>query len=82
MDKEDAKEKTLASKIRATFMAVCSELYKDTFQNNSYWQKLNLGKAPEIKNESDKVKGEYIINILKEKNGKVVNISKEVITIK
>lgn len=82
MDKEDAKEKTLASKIRATFMAVCSVLYKDTFQNNSYWQKLNLGNAPEIKNESDKVKGEYIINILKEKDGKVVNISKKVIIIK
>ena len=82
MDKEDAKEKTLASKIRATFMAVCSVLYKDTFQNNSYWQKLNLENAPEIKNESDKVKGEYIINILKEKDGKVVNISKKVIIIK
>ena len=82
MDKEDAKEKTLASKIRATYMAVCSELYKGTFQDNAYWLKLKMGKAPGIKNISDKVKGEYIINILKEKDGKIVNISKKVITLK
>ncbi len=67
MDKESAAEHTLASKMRATCMAICSNLYKDAFENEKFWESFDLSESPCIANKKDIVKGEYTINIIKGK---------------
>ena len=67
MDKERAAEHTLASKMRATCMAICSILYRDAFENKKFWESFDLSESPSIANKKDIVKGEYTINIIKGK---------------
>ena len=71
MDKEDAPEGTLASKMRATYMKICSELYKEvTFPSNPVNEEPYgnyLTGLPAIKNDGDIISGDYTFNIIKAK---------------
>ena len=82
MDKEVAVPGSLASKMRATYMAICSELYAKTFNNPNKLNKINLTK-PQIKNPNDVIHGVYVINVIQESPNpkKIVHISKTTITI-
>ena len=55
MDKDDAPANTLASKMRATYMKICTEYYQ--MSNNP---------LIEIKNNDDVVSGKYTFNVLEE----------------
>ena len=48
-------------------MAICSNLYKDAFENKKFWESFDLSESPSIANKKDIVKGEYTINIIKGK---------------
>lgn len=66
MDKEDAPAGTLASKMRATYMQICTQLYKDDlFPKSKYLQDF-----PEVKNLQDTIPGEYLFNIIKGKTNR------------
>ena len=71
MDKEDAPARTLASKMRATYMKICSELYKEvTFPSNPVNEEPfgnYLTGLPAIKNDSDIISRDYTFNIIKAK---------------
>ena len=78
LDKQ-GKEDSLASKFKATIMAVCSELYKDFFSNDMIWSEYNMS-APQIINPSDVQTGYYKINIIgKKSNNEILGpITKEI----
>jgi len=82
MDKEEAVPGSLASKMRATYMAICSELYAKTFNDPNKLNSINLTK-PQIKNPNDVIHGVYVINVIQESPNpkKIVHISKTTITI-
>lgn len=68
MDKDDAPANTLASKMRATYMKICTEYYQ--MSNNP---------LIEIKNNDDVVSGKYTFNVLeelKDKDNDIIIISK------
>lgn len=65
MDKEDAPEGTLASKMRATYMKICSELYKGVFPEDG--NKNYLDSLPSLINEKDAIKGGCTFNVIKQK---------------
>lgn len=70
MDKEDAPEGTLASKMRATYMKICSELYGNVFSeinNENYLKSL-----PKLKNEKDAIKGGCTFNLIKASKKKII----------
>ena len=73
MDKEDAPEGTLASKMRATYMKICTELYgKVPFlsssdpENDEQFGNYLTG-LPAIKNYGDVITGQYTFNLIKAK---------------
>ena len=70
MDKESATKKTLASKMRATCMAICTKLYKDSLKDGEFLKIFDLDKSPSIVNKKDVVKGKFTINIIKGKQNK------------
>jgi len=81
MDKEDAPKGTLASKMRATYMTICTQLYNSeggVFPKNCKHNKESvfgsyLSKLPEIANEDDAISEKCTYNIISEKNyGKIV----------
>ena len=78
MDKEEAVPGSLASKMRATFMAICSNLYANIFNNPNKLNAINLPKPPQIKNSNDEIHGVYDINVIQESPNpkKIVHISK------
>ena len=82
MDKEEAVPGSLASKMRATYMAICSELYAKTFNDPNKLNSINLTK-PQIKNPNDVIHGVYVINVIQESPNpkKIVHISKTTKTI-
>lgn len=82
MDKEEAVPGSLASKMRATYMAICSELYAKTFNDPNKLNSINLTKL-QIKNPNDVIHGVYVINVIQESPNpkKIVHISKTTITI-
>lgn len=61
MDK-DSQAGTLASKLKATFMQICADLY---FKNidNGLWGNLSMGK-PKVQNPKDVVKQNFKLNII------------------
>ena len=77
MDKEEAVPGSLASKMRATYMEICSKLYAKTFNDQNKLNEINLTK-PQIKNPNDVIHGVYVINVIQESPNpkKIVHISK------
>ena len=69
MDKEDAVEGSLASKLRATYMAICIKLYftKLNEQNNYWIDKLDMGSAPDVIHQQDIKHDTYQFNIIQKK---------------
>lgn len=82
MDKEDAEPESLASKMRATFMAVCAKLYSDIFKNHEYWENLNMETAPLIQNSNDIIGDNYTIYLLQEKASKAIQITQTQVSFK
>lgn len=76
MDKEDAVEDSLASKMRATYMAICKKWYDDTFSDNQFTNKFEID-VPEIKNEKDIIHQEYKFNVINEKINNTIDITIE-----
>lgn len=84
MDKEDALSGTLASKMRATYMQICSELYNDVFESPR--QEDNSGETifgnyltnlPAIENPDDVIEETYNFNVIKEKKGDNIVIDRQ-----
>ena len=85
MDKVGSPEKSLASKMRATYMKICKKLYEDYFKDKEYWKRIDLVQAPKIENPKDSRKGTYCVNVVHGKesdNDKNVKIRKKQIIIK
>lgn len=84
MDKEDSPAETLASKMRATYMKICSELYNDVFESPR--QEDNSGETifgnyltnlPAIENPDDVIEETYNFNVIKEKKGDNIVIDRQ-----
>jgi len=72
MDKENCEKNTLASKMRATVMAICKYRYSEETKNE------------EVVNKSDIQKGGYLINVIKKPDEETgaIRIVKEKVTLK
>lgn len=65
MDK-DAPQGSVASKLKATFMAICWQYYQ--LASCSHWGALQMGShIPQVVNPQDVVHGEYTINVIQRK---------------
>lgn len=65
MDK-DAPQGSVASKLKATFMAICWQYYQ--LASCSHWGALQMGShVPQVVNPQDVVHGEYTINVIQRK---------------
>ena len=77
MDKEMATPGSLASQMRATYMAICSKLYKKGFKSEIY----KLNKFPGVQHPKEIVKLTYSFNEIGKKEVDAVIIKKGRITI-
>jgi hypothetical protein len=78
MDKEKATPGSLASKMRATFMAICTNLYKANFDPG----KFHLKAFPPILQPKDILPGSYSLNMIEKKQGDAIIIKRNKQTIK
>ena len=83
MDKEDAPEGTLASKMRATYMKICTELYGEVPflsspdpENDEQFGNYLTG-LPAIKNYGDVITGQYTFNLIKAKKERNITQNKK-----
>ena len=74
MDKEDAPAETLASKMRATYMQLCTKLYNEYQESKEskkgvFPEKVEgnyLSGLPKVKNKEDIISGEFSFNVISE----------------
>lgn len=74
MDKEDAPAETLASKMRATYMQLCTKLYNeyqesDESKKGVFPEEVEgnyLSGLPEVKNKEDVISGDFSFNVISE----------------
>jgi DNA relaxase NicK len=74
MDKEDAPAETLASKMRATYMQLCTTLYNEYQESKESKKGVFPGNVegnylsglPEVKNKEDVISGDFSFNVISE----------------